>query len=427
MRTLRVDKEKLIKVNKAKGIYLFTKDKKILDLTAGGTSHCILGWDNQKINDAIKKQLKIFSHINYKFWDDTNVEILSKLLTKNINIKLDQVYFSGNSGSESCEAAMKLSYLTHLAEKKRKKKWFIGRDQSYHGITTDALSISERPNLEIYKPLLSKYRTRIKQHHYLKEARKGETREEYSFRSSQELKKKIEELGPENVSAFVGETMMGGLIGDVPPEKNYWKYIRKICDDYDVHLILDECYCGLGSSGKLHSIEWDGVTPDFLFVAKTLTSGYVPLGAVLTTSKIKNSLFKFNDRIQHGSTFQGHSLGVAAGIATQNIVNNKKMLKEINSKGIYMRKILSEELGDHPFFFDLRGRGLRFSLEYSCKNKNNFGLSLFNKMLYEDSIYISAKWHRICFTPAYTITFEECDFVLDRLIKKFKNLASNWK
>ena len=78
-------------------------------------------------------------------------------------------------------------------------------------------------------------------------------------------------------------------------------------------------------------------------------------------------------------------------------------------------------------FFDIRGRGLRFSLEYNCKNKNNFGLTLSRKMLYEDSIYISAKWHRICFTPAYTITFKECDFVLERLIKKFKNLASNWK
>ena len=122
----------------------------------------------------------------------------------------------------------------------------------------------------------------------------------------------IIKIGPNNVCGFIGETMLGGLIGDVPPSKNYWKYIRQICDKYNVHLILDEVWCGTGTSGKYHNFEWDSIKPDFVFLSKTLAAGYGALSAVLVSSKIGENFNKYSKQIQYSNTHQGHLLSVAA-------------------------------------------------------------------------------------------------------------------
>lgn len=417
----------LLNICSATGNYLIDKKgHRYLDATAGGYSFAVLGYNNPKIRRAINLQLDKFAHIDFKIFNNEKVNILSNILLKNKKNKLDSVYYCGNSGGEANEAAMKLSYQVHLAEGKSNKKWFIGRDQSYHGIGTDNLSVAERPDLMFYKNFFSKYRSRIKQNHYLKEKNIGESEIAYSKRSASLLEKEILKIGPDNVSAFIGETMMGGLVGDVPPSKNYWKYIRKICNKYNVHLILDEVYCGLGSSGKYYCCDWDDITPDFLTVSKTLTAGFVPLSAVVTKKKFHSTIIKKFQRVMHGTTNQAHSLGIAAAIECQKIINDDKMLKSINFKGDYMRSILISELKNHDFFFNVRGRGLRFSFEYNCKRQNEFGIELSKILLEKHKILISGKWHRICFTPSFIIKKKECEKILDCTISEFKKLAKKW-
>ena len=115
---------------------------------------------------------------------------------------------------------------------------------------------------------------------------------EYSKRSAKELEQKIVSIGSENICAFVAETISGGLVGDVPPTKNYWKEIRKICNKYNIHLILDEVWCGTGTTGKSYCFDWDNITPDFVFLSKTLAAGYGALSAVVTTNKISETFKK---------------------------------------------------------------------------------------------------------------------------------------
>jgi len=223
-------------VSKCKNSTIYLKNgNSYLDFTAGGTSHAILGWSHPVVVDAMKSQLDKFSHIDYKLWTDEKTHLLADKLTSMTTSNLDSVYFSGNSGSESNEAAIRMSYQTHCLSEKKSKIYYISREQSYHGMTADSLALSERPNLEFYQNSLSPYRIRIPMHHPLYLQRKHESDDEYSQRSAMELESEIIRLGPENVGGFLGETIMGGLIGNVPPAKNYWKYIRKICDKYDVH------------------------------------------------------------------------------------------------------------------------------------------------------------------------------------------------
>tara|TARA_A100001011_G_C14309165_1_gene844695 strand:- start:17 stop:1342 length:1326 start_codon:yes stop_codon:yes gene_type:complete len=411
-------------VDKADGLYIYQKNgEKILDTTAGGTSYAIIGWNNQRVNQAIINQLTKFTHLDYKIWSDENCESLAQILVSKKEHNLNKVYFCGNSGSEACETALKFSYQRHLEEGKQHKKWFISRTQSYHGSTADALALGERPNLEFYKKMLSPYRVNIPMHHPLYSKKDNETIDDYAKRSAGHLEQKIIELGPENVSGFVGETIMGGLVGDVPPAPKYWKYIKDICKKYDVHLILDEVYCGTGTSGKIFCCDWDNISPDFIFIGKTLAAGYSALSAVITNDEFENTIKLGNGRIQHTSTHQGLSIGVAAALEVQKIIHNDELLLNVQNLSNFIKTTLINELADHDFFRDVRGRGLRLSFEYKSPNNDLLSDKIFNLMLEKYKIYISSKFHRLCLTPSLTINKDTVTMVLDRYIETFKKMS----
>lgn len=413
-------------VDHAEGVYILTQDgRKILDASGGGTSYAILGWSHPEVNAAIKRQMHRFGHMDYKIWSDENTEKLASLLVSRAAHGLDKIYFSGNSGAEACEAAMKMSYQVHYDLGRREKRWFISREQSYHGSTSDALVLGERPNLEFYRPMLSPFRTHIAMHHPLYLKHPDESLDAYAQRSAKQLEDKILEIGPEKVCGFVGETIMGGLVGDVPPAPNYWKYIRAVCDTYDVHLILDEVYCGTGSTGKIYCCDYDEVRPDFILLGKTLAAGYGAISAVVTSSAIEDVIRRFQGRLQHTTTHQAHSLSVAAALAVQKIIHDDRFLQHVTDMGRYMRKTLTDELGHLSLYRDVRGRGLRFSFEYQVEKPNEFGIELSRRVLAKHNILINAKWHRVCFTPGLILTRDQADEVLSACIGEIKDLGKD--
>jgi adenosylmethionine-8-amino-7-oxononanoate aminotransferase len=411
---------------KGVGMYLHTKKKKYFDMTSGLTGTSILGWSNPTVNLAINKQIKKIPHIDYKYFLDSNREKLARLLLSKAEHKLDRVFFVGGSGGEACEAAMKLSYQYNCAIGREQKKWFISRQQSYHGSGSDAMSLGDRPNLSFYKPFFPKFRSKIPEHNIFRRQKKNETMQEYENRSIKDLEIKILQLGAKNVSGFVAETMMGGLIGDVPPTKNYWKGIRAICDRYNVHLIIDEVWCGTGTTGKIYCIDWDKVTPDIIFMGKTLAAGYFPVSALVTKKEIEEVIKKKFSSIQFSTTHQGHSVGVAAALAVQKIIHNDIFLNNVKKNGKYLRETLYQELKNHEFFSNIRGRGLRNSLEYNCTNKHLFGIALTDFAKNKLNLLISAKWHRVCFCNAINVKKKDLDIALEKFILCFNSVSDKW-
>lgn len=411
-----------------KGVYLHTKDKKkYLDSTGGMTGSISLGWGEKFIQNKIIKQLKKIAHIDYKSLKDENRDKLRNLILKNKRNKLDEIYYSGQSGAEANEGAMKLSYQYHQAKGNYEKKWFISRYQSFHGSTSDTVTIGDKKNLHFFKNFSPKYRTKVLEHNIYRHKKKYESLNEYTERCVDDLKKKILRIGPENICAFVAETIMGGLVGDVPPTKNYWKKIKNLCDKYNIHIICDEIWCGAGTTGKNFSIDWDNITPDFVTFGKTLTSGYVPLSIIITKKKylheIKN---KFGAILLPSSTYQGHSLGVVAAIASQQIVNNKKFLSNVCKNGEYLRETLNSELKKSEFFSNIRGRGMRNSLEYHTENNNIFSKRLKDHALKVHNLILNAQWHRTCFAPAMNIKRNDLDKIIDKFLKTYKYVSLNW-
>jgi adenosylmethionine-8-amino-7-oxononanoate aminotransferase len=400
-----------------------SNSKSYLDTTAGGTSYAVLGWNYQAVNEAIINQLSKFGHIDYKIWDDPNVEKLANLIVSRSPHFASKVYFSGNSGAEACEAAMKMSFQYHWLNGQAKRKWFISRKQSYHGSTADALVLGDRPNLEFYKSMLSPYRAQTSMHHFKKCALPGESENEYATRCAKELEDLILAIGPENVAGFIGETIMGGLIGDVPPVGDYWKKISQVCKRYGVHLILDEVYCGTGTSGTYFCIEQDGAEADFVFMGKTLAGGYGALSAVVTTDEIYNVIKESPDkRLQHTTTHQAHSLSLAAALSVQTVISNQDFLDSVKEKGSYFREELEKQLQGIEIISDIRGRGLRFSVEHNIKDQERFG-RMFENIIKEDhSVLVNAKWHRICFTPPLIISEEEIHKAVHAVSSTFRKL-----
>ncbi len=414
-------------VTRAEGLYIHTEGgRRLLDASAGWSHYAVVGYSHPEVLEAMREQLDRFTHLDYDLWRNRQHDDLADVLVSQAPPGLDLVYFCGNSGSEATEAAIKLSYQTHYDRGERRKHWIISREQSYHGATLQAMALSERDILEFYHPLFPEKRVKIPQHNPSLMRLPGETLDDYARRSADDLERTILDIGPENVCAFLAETQLGSLIGDVPPAPNYWRQIRALCDRYNIHLILDEVYCGLGRSGKIYNCSWDGITPDFVCLGKTLAAGYAPLSAVVTRHEFLDSIARGQGRVQHGHTHQGYSLGTAAALAVQRIVHRPGTLDHILEVSDRMGRRLTDGLGLHPFFKDLRGRGLAFSLEYQCRDRPAFGAALQHALEDRYGIILSAKWHRVSFTPAYTISIKQADEVVDATIAVFTTVADAW-
>ena len=182
----------------------------------------------------------------------------------------------------------------------------------------------------------------------------------------------------------------------------------------------------MGRSGKLFNYSWDNVSPDFVCIAKSMTSGHVPISAIVTKSKFQDVIAKGTGRIQIGHTFQGHSVGVAACMALMDVIEKENLLSRVSVKGEYMKKVLQTELGKNPFFKNIRGRGYIFSLEHKCSNNHLFSLQLQKKMKEDYKIIINSKWHRTSFVPPFILSDSEIDLIIEKFIFSFKHISSNW-
>src|SRR3990167_310313 len=179
---------------------------------------------------------------------------------------------------------MARQYFVEIGQPQRRH--FIARRQSYHGNTLGALAVGGNAwRREQFKPLLMDV-THVAPCYEYRDRRTDETPEQYGQRLVTELSEAIDQLGGENVMAFVAETIGGATAGGLTPVPGYFKGVRELCDRHGILLILDEVMCGMGRSGTLHACEQEGVVPDLLTIAKGLGGGYQPIGAVLAQGRL---------------------------------------------------------------------------------------------------------------------------------------------
>ena len=413
-------------VESTTGPYIILEDgRKILDASSGITGYAVLGYSHPDVITAMNAQMKHFSHMDINQWGNRTLEKLADLILTQAPPGLDKVYFAGNSGSEAVEAAMKISYHLHHDSGKKEKRWFISRENSFSGATLQTMSVSDIPVVKLFEPLMPANFAKIAHHNPYSEMKDGESLNDYAEKGAHELEKSILDIGPDNVCAFVAETVPGTLMGYPPPAPNYWKLIKNVCEKYDVHLILDEVFCGLGRSGKIYCCSWDDVSPDFLCVGKNLGAGYAPISAVLLNNKVQNIIAAGSGRVQLGHTHQGYSLGASAALAVQRIVHQDSLLSHISDTGNFIAKTMESELGQHPYFKNVRGRGLMQAIEFKCPSQVRFSNAIKSEMLENHNILLDCRWHRAALAPAYIIEKNEIEMIINCFLNTFKKVADN--
>ncbi|HDR8961180.1 aspartate aminotransferase family protein [Burkholderia vietnamiensis] len=335
--------------------------KRYIDACGGAAVSC-LGHSNQRVIDAIKRQVQQLPYAHTSFFTTDVAEELADRLVEAAPAGLEHVYFV-SGGSEAIEAALKLARQYFVEKGEPQRRHFIARRQSYHGNTLGALAIGGNAwRREPFLPLL------IEAHHVspcyaYRDQAAGETDEAYAQRLADELEQKIVALGAENVAAFVAETVVGATAGAVPPVRTYLKKIRAVCDKYGVLLILDEIMSGMGRTGYLFACDEDDVAPDLLTIAKGLGAGYQPIGATLVSDRIYRTIVDGSGFFQHGHTYLGHATGCAAALEVQRVIADEKLLDNVKARGEQLRASLREHYAAHPHVGDVRGRGLFVGVE----------------------------------------------------------------
>ena len=344
------------------GAYIIDQTgKRYLD-GCGGAAVSSLGHSHPAVIEAIKQQVDDIAFAHTGFFTSEPAEALAEHLVAKAPGDLSRVYFT-SGGSESVEAALKLARQYFLERGENTRQLFITRRQSYHGNTLGALGVGGNQwRREPFAPLLGDA-------HYISPCYEYRGRDEdesqfdYGQRVANELEQKLAEVGAENVLAFVAEPVVGATAGAVPSVPGYFKRVQEICRDNGILLILDEVMCGMGRTGTLFACEQDGVEPDMISLAKGLGAGYQPIGAVMVSTEIHDTIANGSGFFQHGHTYIGHPTACAAALAVQQVIERENLLEAVNLRSEYLFNQLEETFAEHPFVGDIRGRGLFAGVE----------------------------------------------------------------
>ncbi len=358
----RHTKAALPTVSGGTGVYLYDTDGKEYFDGSGGAAVSCLGHGDPDITAAITRQIESAAYAHTSFLTSQPAEMLAEKLAAHAPGKIDRVYFV-SGGSEAVEAALKLARQYYWEKGETGRKQFIARRQSYHGNTLAALATGGNEwRRAPFAPLMIET-SHIAPCYEYRGRRDDESAIEYGLRVANELEAEILRLGPENVIGFVAEPVVGATAGAVPPVEGYFKRVRQICDQYGILLILDEVMCGMGRTGTLFACEQEGIEPDIITIAKGLGAGYQPIGAMLCSAEIYDTIAGGSGFFQHGHTYIGHPTACAAGLAVVEKLTGSGLVARSARMGERLQDALADAFGQHPHVGDIRGRGLFRALE----------------------------------------------------------------
>lgn len=335
--------------------------KRYIDACGGAAVSC-LGHNHPDVIKAVTQQMQSIAYAHTGFFTNQPAEELAAFLAERAPGDINHVYFV-SGGSEAVESAIKLARQYFVERNEPSRRLFIARRQSYHGNTLGALAVGGNEwRREPFLPLLTEAH-HVSPCYPYRYQHEGESDEAYAQRLADELENKILALGPENVAAFVAETVVGATAGVVPPVATYFKRIREVCDRYGVLLILDEVMAGMGRTGHLFACAEDEIVPDIITIAKGLGAGYQPIGAMLASDRIFQTIIQGSGSFQHGHTYMGHATACAAALAVQQAIERDDLLHNVQLRGAQLMAELHSCLDNHPNIGDIRGRGLFVGIE----------------------------------------------------------------
>jgi adenosylmethionine-8-amino-7-oxononanoate aminotransferase len=347
--------------DRAEGVYIWdTAGKRYLD-GSGGACVVSIGHCVPEILEAIQRQFNRVPFVHSSHFTNPAVCELGDLLHQMAHdASLTRTYFL-SGGSEAVETAVKLMRQYWREAGKPDKYKVISRWSSFHGNTTDALALGGHTARRSHFLPLFQHTPHIEPAYCYRCSFK-ETPETCDLQCADELERCIKHEGPEAVGAFIAEPVVGATAGAVVPKDGYWQRIRQICDAYDVKLIVDEVMTGIGRCGRNFGIDTWGVVPDFIVLAKGLSSGYTPLGAVMVKDEIHAAIKEGSGAFVHGHTYCQNPLSTAIGAAVLRYIQNNGLVERSMRMGSYLMQKLAS-LSALDIVGEIRGLGLFAGIE----------------------------------------------------------------
>ena len=364
-------------ITKGEGCYVYDREgRSYLDFMAGVTRPVHVGYGRKDLAEAIMKQATELPYFTPMHFTNPRALELAEVLAGLTPHKIDNFLFVCD-GSEAVESAMKLAKQHHSYKGDKQRFKVISRRGAYHGVTSLALRalgtvLPMRHSMEPLAPgsvfVESPYCYRCP------------LRLSYpacDIACAEEVRRIIEFEGPDQISIFIGEPIQQGF-GALAPPPEYWPIIRDICDDYGVLLIIDEVICGFGRTGRWFGVEHFGIQPNLMTMAKGISSGYVPLGAVGCTNEVIDPI----DIFEHLHTYANHPVACAAGLKNIEIIKKENLIERSAQMGKYFLDAL-KSLEEHPIVGEVRGSGLWLGIDFTTDKKTRalFPMSRLNSLV----------------------------------------------
>lgn len=416
-------------IERGEGCYIFDNlGKKYLDGFAG--LWCVnIGYGRKEIAEAVMRQMNELPYYNTFFGTTTPPAVLlAQKITSHAGPHINRVFFTG-SGSEANDTWFRMARVYWATLGRPDKKMVIARRNGYHGSTVVGASMGGMKYMHEQGALPIEGIVHIGQPYWFGEG--GDlSPAEFGLKMARELEEKIDELGEDNVAAFVAEPIQGAGGVIVPPE-TYWPEIARICKARNILLVVDEVICGFGRTGRWFGHQHFGVEPDLAPIAKGLSSGYLPIGGVMVSDRVGDVLVNEAGDFNHGFTYSGHPVCAAAALENLRIIEDEKLVERVHDDvGPYLAEGL-KSLEDHPMVGETQCVGLMGAVQLAedkasrtrFADKEKAGVEVRNHCL-SNGLVLRATGDRMLFSPPLVISRAEID---DMIAITRKGLDHAWK
>lgn len=348
-------------LTRGEGCYVWDGEgNKLLDAFAG--LWCVnIGYGRKELAEVAAEQMRRLAYYNSFFGCTTEPTVhLAAKLAELAPGDLNYAFFA-NSGSEANDTILRMVRHFWAVQGQPQRNIVIGRHNGYHGSTVAGASLGGMKGMHKQGGLP------IPDIHHVDPpfwyADGGDLDpEQYGLVAAKRLEDKILELGPDRVAAFIGEPIMGAIGVWIPP-RSYWPEVERICRKYDVLLIADEVICGFGRTGEWFGQQYFGFQADIMTIAKGLSSGYLPIGAVMFNERVAGVLKEQGGELAHGYTYSGHPVCAAVALENLRILQEEAIVETCRrDTGPYLAQRWTE-LGEHRLVGQARIAGMVGALE----------------------------------------------------------------
>ena len=409
-------------IDRAEGMYCYTHEgKQLLDAVAGLWC-CNAGHCHPKIVEAIQKQAETLDYSMAFQLGHPKVFEMANKLTGIAPDGLDYAFFV-NSGSEAVDTALKMALAYHRVRGQGERTRFIGREKGYHGVGFGGISVGGlSPNRKMFGAMLPGV-DHMPHTHNLEHNAFSRGLPEWGAHLADELENIVALHDASTIAAVIVEPAAGSAGVLVPPQ-GYLKKLREICDKHGILLIFDEVICGFGRLGDAFASTRFDVTPDLMTTAKGLTSGTVPMGAVLAQSDIYDTFMTGPDgaiEFFHGYTYSGHPLAAAAGCATLDVYSEEGLYERARSLEDYFADALHSLKGE-PNVIDVRNIGLIGAVELQgIEGQPTARAMQIFRECYDNGLIVRTTGDTLAFSPPLIIEKEQIDFLVDTVKSALRN------